>query len=216
MACYRRTAPILNYSLPQLRATRRTNLALLTGAIPDRSALAMSVLAWGWRREFPYFHHHGKKRLFRFLPNTGFDTATVRTAKLRPICQGARMKGLAPIMIDRSDLGEGCSGLSTAVRFRGRELALLSWVSTPQGLEPSQNRVEGFLIGRLPRHLPTNIRRLLLAADPDANARVCVFQTTAPLPWHAGHPEPGLRILPRHPRAARRILRHPRYPIGYA
>ena len=42
-------------------------------------------------------------------------------------------------------------------------LPLLSWVATPEELNPSQNRVEEFFIGRLLRHLPTNIRPLLLA-----------------------------------------------------
>ena len=74
-----------------------------------------------------------------------------------------RLRGLVPIMIDWSDLGQGRNGLFAAVCFRGRGLPLLSWVSTPEELNPSQNRVEEFFIGRLLRHLPTNIRPLLLA-----------------------------------------------------
>ena len=53
--------------------------------------------------------------------------------------------GWFPIMIDWSDLGQGRNGLFAAVCFRGRGLPLLSWVSTPEELNPSQNRVEEFL-----------------------------------------------------------------------
>ena len=146
MPWYHRVATFLNHSLPQLRATRRTNLALLTVAILERRALAISVLVRAWRVELPYSHHQRKKRLFRFLSNTGFDTVAVQTGLLGPICQTARLKGLVPIMIDWSDLGQGRNGLFAAVCFRGRGLPLLSWVSTPQELNPSQNRVEEFFI----------------------------------------------------------------------
>ena len=50
-------ATFLNYSLQQVRATRRTNLALLTVAIPERRALAISVLVRAWRVQLPYSHH---------------------------------------------------------------------------------------------------------------------------------------------------------------
>ena len=62
-------------------------------------------------------------------------------------------------MIDWSDLGQGRNGLFAAVCFRGRGLPLLSWVSKPEELNPSRNRLEEFFIGRLLRHLPTSIRR---------------------------------------------------------
>ena len=95
MSWYHRIATFLDYSLPQLRATRRTNLALLTVAILERRALAISVLVRVWRVELPYAHHQRKKRLFRFLSNAGFDTVAVQTALLGPICQGGpSAKGL--------------------------------------------------------------------------------------------------------------------------
>ena len=50
-------ATSLNYSLPQVRATRRTNLALLTVAILERRASAISVLAPAWPVQLPYSHH---------------------------------------------------------------------------------------------------------------------------------------------------------------
>ena len=96
MPWYHRIATFLSYSLPQLRSTRRTNLALLTVAIPERSARSISVLVRAWRVELPYSHHQRKKRLFRFLSNTGFDTMAVQTALLGPICQAARLRGADP------------------------------------------------------------------------------------------------------------------------
>ena len=109
MSWYHRIATFLNDALPQVRATRRTNLALLTVAILERRALAISVLVRAWRVELPYSHHQRKKRLFRFLSNTGFDTVAVQTALLGPICQAARLRGVTPIMIDWSDLGRGAT-----------------------------------------------------------------------------------------------------------
>ena len=144
MPWYHRITTFLNHSLPEFRATRRTNLALLTAAILQRRTLAISVLVRLWQVQVPYSHHQRKKRLFRFLSNTGFDTVAVQTALLGPICQATRLRGLTPIMIDWSDLGQGRNGLFAAVCFRGRGLPLLSWVSTPEELDPSQNRVEEF------------------------------------------------------------------------
>ncbi len=186
MSWYHRIATFLNDALPQVRATRRTNLALLTVAILERRALAISVLVRAWRVELPYSHHQRKKRLFRFLSNTGFDTVAVQTALLGLICQAARLRGLTPIMIDWSDLGQGRNGLFAAVCFRGRGLPLLSWVSTPAELDPSQNRVEEFFIGRLLRHLPTNIRPLLLADRGFGRASLIRFLQQ--MPRHTGYP----------------------------
>ena len=117
MSWYHRIATFLNYSVPHLRATRRINLALLTVAILERRALAISVLVRAWQIQLPYSHHQRKKRLFRFLSNTGFDTVAVQTALLGPICQAARLRGLTPIMIDWSELGQRCNGLFAAVCF---------------------------------------------------------------------------------------------------
>ena len=50
-------ATFLNYALPQVRTTRRTNLALLTVAILERRALATSVLVRARRVQLPYSHH---------------------------------------------------------------------------------------------------------------------------------------------------------------
>ena len=186
MSWYHRIASFLNSALPELRATRRTNLALLTVAILERCALAISVLVRAWRVELPYSHHQRKKRLFRFLSNTGFDTVAVQTALLGPICQAVRLRGLVPIMIDWSDLGQGRNGLFAAVCFRGRGLPLLSWVSTSEELDPSQNRLEEFFIGRLLRHLPTNIRPLLLADRGFGRANLIQF--VQQMPNHTGYP----------------------------
>ena len=96
------------------------------------------------------------------------------------------MRGLTPIMIDWSDLGRGRNGLFAAVCFRGRGLPLLSWVSTPAELNPSQNRVEEFFIGRLLRHLPNNIRPLLLADRGFGRASLIRF--VQQMPRHTGYP----------------------------
>ena len=63
---------------------------MLTAAILERRALAISVLARAWYGELPYSHHQRKKRLFRFLSNTAFDSVAVQTALLGPICQAAK------------------------------------------------------------------------------------------------------------------------------
>ena len=186
MPWYHRIATFLNYSLPQVRATRRTNLALLTVAILERRSLAISVLVRAWRVQLPYSHHQRKKRLFRFLSNAGVDTLAVQTALLGPICQAAKLRGLTPIMIDWSDLGQGRNGLFAAVCFRGRGLPLLSWVSTPEELDPSQNRVEEFFIGRLLRHLPTNVRPLVLADR--GFGRASLIRLVQQMPRHTGYP----------------------------
>ena len=74
---------------PQVRATRRTNLTLLTAAILDRHTLAISVLVRACLIQVPCSHHQGEKRLFRFLSNPRFDTMAVQTALLGPICRGS-------------------------------------------------------------------------------------------------------------------------------
>ena len=186
MPWYHWIANFLDDALPQLRATRRTNLALLTAAILQRRTLVISVLVRSWRIQLPYSHHQRKKRLFRFLSNAAFDSVAAQTALLGPICQAARLRGLVPIMIDWSDLGQGRNGLFAAVCFRGRGLPLLSWVSTPEELNPSQNRVEEFFIGRLLRHLPTNIRPLLLADR--GFGRASLIHLAQQMPNHTGHP----------------------------
>ena len=186
MPWYHWIATFLNDALPQLRATRRTNLALLTAAILQRRTLVISVLVRSWLIQLPYSHHQRKKRLFRFLSNTAFDSVAVQTALLGPICQAAKLRGLVPIMIDWSDLGQGRNGLFAAVCFRGRGLPLLSWVSTPKELNPSQNRVEEFCIGRLLRHLPSGIRPLLLADRGFGRASLIHFLQQ--MPRHTGYP----------------------------
>ena len=83
-----------------------------------------------------------KKRLFRFLSNTGFDSVATQTALLAPICQAVKLRGQTPIMIDRSDLGQGRNGLFAAVCFQGRGLV---WPRKP--LLPTPKR--GELLNRL-------------------------------------------------------------------
>ena len=63
---------------------------------------------------------------------------------------------------------------------------MLSWVSAPAELNPSQNRVEEFFIGRLLRHLPANIRPLLLADRGFGRASLLRF--VQQMPNHTGYP----------------------------
>ena len=83
MPWYHCIATFLNDALPQFRATRRTNLALLTAAILERRTLSISTLVRSWRIQLPYSHHQRKKRLFRFLSNAAFDTVAVQTVRQR-------------------------------------------------------------------------------------------------------------------------------------
>ena len=198
MPWYHWIANFLDDALPQLRATRRTNLALLTAAILQRRTLVISVLVRSWRIQLPYSHHQRKKRLFRFLSNAAFDSVAAQTALLGPICQAARLRGLVPIMIDWSEyLGQGRNGCSRRCVSDGRGLPLLSWVSTPEELNPSQNRVEEFFIGRLLRHLPTNIRPLLLADRGFGRASLIPFGAADAQPHRPSRglrdPSPGRR-----------------------
>ena len=57
MPWYRHIAAFLHHNLPQVRATRRTNLALLTAAIRNRRARALSELARPWMPGLPQSHH---------------------------------------------------------------------------------------------------------------------------------------------------------------
>ena len=92
-------------------------------------------------------------------------------------------------MIDWSDLGAGRNGLFTAVCFRKRGLPLLSWVSMPEELDPSQNRVEEFFLRRLLYHLPSTIRPLLLADRGFGRASLIHFlQSASGGPNHTGYP----------------------------
>ena len=53
MPWYHHIAAFLRHNLPQMRATRRANLALLTAAILNRRALALSELARPWMPDCP-------------------------------------------------------------------------------------------------------------------------------------------------------------------
>ena len=73
----------LDCALPTLRATRRTNLALLATAVLSRRQLSLSCLARAIAcSTLPVSasHRHNKKRLFRFLSNDKVDTLSAQTA----------------------------------------------------------------------------------------------------------------------------------------
>ena len=89
-------------------------------------------------------------------------------------------------MIDWSARDRGRDGLFAAVCYRRRGLPLLSWVSTAEELDPSQNRLEEFFLGRLLRHLPVTIRPLLLADRSFGRASLIRFLQQ--MPHHTGYP----------------------------
>jgi len=57
MPWHHHIAAFLSHNLPQMRATRRANLALLAAAILNRRALALSELARPWMPGLPQSHH---------------------------------------------------------------------------------------------------------------------------------------------------------------
>ena len=183
MRWYNEILAFIQYAAPNLRATRTVNLALLSAAILSRRQLSLSALAraiacsglTGSRA-----HRHSKKRLFRFLSNDLFDPLSVQTSIMPSILSAARLKGRTPIMIDWSDLGRGFNGLFAAVCFRKRGLPLLSWVSRPEELDHSQNRVEERFIRRLIVHLPDRIRPLILADRGFGRASLIKFLQDLP------------------------------------
>ena len=59
-----------------------------------------------------------------------------QTALLGPLCRGVRLRGLAPIMIDWSDLGQGRNGLFPAVRNRQPGSASAQFGVHAPGVEP--------------------------------------------------------------------------------
>ena len=92
MPWYQHIAAFLHGKLPQMRATS-TNLALLTAAILNRRALALSELPG-----LPHSHHQRKKRTAS-CPIRALTPST-QCALMPAICQLAGLKSQTPIMID--------------------------------------------------------------------------------------------------------------------
>ena len=151
------------------------NLALLTTAVLSRRKLSVSILARALYTLSSSSHHQRKKRLFRFLSNDKFDPVYVQTEIMAHIIRAAGLRGLTPIMVDWSDHGRGFNGLFAGVCFRRRGLPLLSWVSRPKELTPSQNRLEEFFIRRLLTHIRDTIHPLLLGARGFSRASLLCF-----------------------------------------
>ena len=91
-------AAFLSHNLPQMRATRRANLALLTAAILNRRAPSLPELARPWMPGLPQSHHTGlpkrvRQRHFRFRSNPRFDPIRPQCALTPAICHLAGLKG---------------------------------------------------------------------------------------------------------------------------
>ncbi|MXY46453.1 MAG: hypothetical protein F4Y44_05590 [Chloroflexi bacterium] len=108
------------------------------------------------------------------------DTLSAQTTLMPHIITSARIKGMMSIMIDRSDLDSGINRLFAAVCFRQRELPLLSRVSRPEELNPSQNRLEEIFIRRPVTHLPTTVRPLILADRGFGRESLLLFMQRLP------------------------------------
>ena len=102
------------------------------------------------------------------------------------ICHLAGLKGQTPIMIDWSDLGRKRIGLFAAVCYRKRGLPLLSWATTHDELNPSQNRLEETFIARLLRNLPDNYPSAV-AGRPWLRARQSAAPVAGNAPPHWPH-----------------------------
>ena len=177
MPWHHHIAAFRSHNRPQMRATRRTNLALLTAAIRNRRALARSELARPLDARTapkppPGLPKRVRQRHFRFLSNPRFDPIQTQCVLMPTICHLAGLKVRTPIMIDWSDLG------------RKRGLPLLNWATTVDELTPSQNRLEEAFIARLLRHLPDAIRPLLLADR--GFGRASLLRWLPEMPRHTG------------------------------
>ena len=84
--------------------------------------------------------------------------------------------------------GRKRNGLFAAVCFRKRGLPLLSWATTPDELNPSQNRLEEVSIARLLRNLPDTVRPLLLADKGFGPASLPLLRWLPGMPRHTGQP----------------------------
>ena len=125
MAWFHRIAMFFNPSLPQFRAARRTNLALLTAHILDRHSLVVSVLVRTWLAQSLYSHHQRQKQMFCFLSNDHIETMAVQTALPGPICLVARLRGRVP---SRTGIG---GTLAYSVQATGCMMSVAGMASAP-------------------------------------------------------------------------------------
>ena len=65
-----------------MRATRRTNLALLTAAIRNRRALSSSELARPWMPGLPQSHHQVCPKEYASATSTSATTPALTASKL--------------------------------------------------------------------------------------------------------------------------------------
>ena len=100
MLWYHYIAAFIHCHLAPMRATRRTNLAILAAALLSRRALAISELARATTPELPESHSQRKKRIRRFISNTNFDPMAAQCALIPAICGLAGLKSLTPVMYD--------------------------------------------------------------------------------------------------------------------
>ena len=82
MPWYHHIAAFLHHNLPQMRATRRANLALLTAAILNRRALVLSELARPWMPALPQSHHQVCPKEYASATSASSPTPALTPSKL--------------------------------------------------------------------------------------------------------------------------------------
>ena len=82
MPWYHYIAAFRSHNRPQMRATRRANLALLAAAILNRRALALSELARPWMPGLPQSHHQVCQK--EYASATSASATTLALTASRP------------------------------------------------------------------------------------------------------------------------------------
>ena len=82
MPWYRHIAAFLSHDLPRMRATRRTNLALLTATILNRRRLSLSELARPWMPGLPQSHHQVCQKEYASATFASATTPALTPSKL--------------------------------------------------------------------------------------------------------------------------------------
>ena len=81
MPWHHHIAAFLSHNLPQMRATRRTNLTLLAAAILNRRALALSELARPWMPGLPQNHHQVCQKEYASATSASCPTPALTLSK---------------------------------------------------------------------------------------------------------------------------------------
>ena len=81
MSWYHHIAAFRSHNLPQMRATRRANLALLTAAILNRRALALSELTRPWMPGLSPNHHQVRQNEYASATSASSPTPALTASR---------------------------------------------------------------------------------------------------------------------------------------